>query len=100
MHWEESPSAVTVNLRLGDVIPLGDVGADEGVDAFTREITNAYPGKDYDDLMAGVDTVLGRGTTVTMTSSAPVGVSWMLPLAGTPSFTTKTQLAAPATLPA
>jgi dipeptidyl aminopeptidase/acylaminoacyl peptidase len=28
---------------------------------FTREITNAYPGKDFDDLMAGVDTLLGRG---------------------------------------
>ena len=28
---------------------------------FTNEIKNAYPGKDYDDLMAGVDTVVGRG---------------------------------------
>jgi dipeptidyl aminopeptidase/acylaminoacyl peptidase len=28
---------------------------------FTNEIRNAYPGKDYDDLMAGVDTVIGRG---------------------------------------
>lgn len=28
---------------------------------FTNEIKNAYPGKDYDDLMAGVDTVIGRG---------------------------------------
>jgi dipeptidyl aminopeptidase/acylaminoacyl peptidase len=28
---------------------------------FTNEIKNAYPGKDFDDLMAGVDTVLGRG---------------------------------------
>ncbi len=28
---------------------------------FTNEIKNAYPGKDYDDLMAGVDTVLNRG---------------------------------------
>ena len=28
---------------------------------FTNEIKNAYPDKDYDDLMAGVDTVLGRG---------------------------------------
>lgn len=29
--------------------------------AFGNAIKNAYPGKDYDDLMAGVDTVLGRG---------------------------------------
>jgi len=28
---------------------------------FTNEIKNAYPGKDFDDLMAGVDTVIGRG---------------------------------------
>lgn len=28
---------------------------------FTNEIRNAYPGKDFDDLMAGVDTVVGRG---------------------------------------
>ncbi len=28
---------------------------------FTNEIKNAYPGKDYDDLMTGVDSVLGRG---------------------------------------
>jgi dipeptidyl aminopeptidase/acylaminoacyl peptidase len=28
---------------------------------FTNEIKNAYPGKDFDDLMAGVDTVVGRG---------------------------------------
>jgi dipeptidyl aminopeptidase/acylaminoacyl peptidase len=28
---------------------------------FGNAIKNAYPGKDYDDLMAGVDTVLGRG---------------------------------------
>ncbi|MEP7347639.1 MAG: S9 family peptidase, partial [Gemmatimonadaceae bacterium] len=28
---------------------------------FTDEIKNAYPGKDFDDLMAGVDTVVGRG---------------------------------------
>jgi dipeptidyl aminopeptidase/acylaminoacyl peptidase len=28
---------------------------------FTDEIKNAYPGKDFDDLMAGVDTVIGRG---------------------------------------
>lgn len=29
--------------------------------AFGNAIKNAYPGKDYDDLMAGVDTVIGRG---------------------------------------
>src|SRR4030095_8319621 len=28
---------------------------------FTDQIKNAYPGKDFDDLMAGVDTVIGRG---------------------------------------
>ncbi len=28
---------------------------------FTNEIKNAYPGKDFDDLMAGVDAVIGRG---------------------------------------
>ncbi|MBV6520131.1 MAG: Dipeptidyl-peptidase 5 [Gemmatimonadaceae bacterium] len=28
---------------------------------FTDLIRNAYPGKDFDDLMAGVDTVVGRG---------------------------------------
>ncbi len=29
--------------------------------AFANEIDNAYPDKDYDDLMAGVDSLLGRG---------------------------------------
>jgi dipeptidyl aminopeptidase/acylaminoacyl peptidase len=29
--------------------------------AFANEINNAYPGKDYDDLMAGVDELVGRG---------------------------------------
>ncbi len=29
--------------------------------SFGNEIKNAYPGKDYDDLMAGVDEVLARG---------------------------------------
>ena len=29
--------------------------------AFGNEIKNAYPSKDYDDLMAGVDTVLAKG---------------------------------------
>jgi dipeptidyl aminopeptidase/acylaminoacyl peptidase len=30
--------------------------------AFGNAIKNAYPGKDFDDLMAGVDTVIGRGS--------------------------------------
>jgi dipeptidyl aminopeptidase/acylaminoacyl peptidase len=38
--------------------PRGSTGY--GV-TFTNEIKNAYPGKDYDDLMAGVDSVLARG---------------------------------------
>ncbi|MBC7672116.1 MAG: S9 family peptidase, partial [Polaromonas sp.] len=29
--------------------------------AFGNAIKNAYPGRDFDDLMAGVDTVIGRG---------------------------------------
>ena len=29
--------------------------------AFGNAINHAYPGVDYDDLMAGVDSVLGRG---------------------------------------
>lgn len=29
--------------------------------AFGNEIDNAYPSKDYDDLIAGVDTLIGRG---------------------------------------
>ena len=29
--------------------------------AFGNQIKNAYPGKDFDDLMASVDTVIGRG---------------------------------------
>jgi dipeptidyl aminopeptidase/acylaminoacyl peptidase len=29
--------------------------------AFANEINNAYPGKDYDDLMAGVDALIGKG---------------------------------------
>ncbi|MFL5580097.1 MAG: S9 family peptidase [Gemmatimonadaceae bacterium] len=29
--------------------------------SFGNAIKNAYPGKDFDDLMAGVDTVIGRG---------------------------------------
>ena len=38
--------------------PRGSTGYGE---KFTNEIKNAYPGKYGDDLMAGVDTVLGRG---------------------------------------
>ena len=38
--------------------PRGSTGYGE---KFTNEIKNAYPGKDFDDLMAGVDTVLARG---------------------------------------
>ena len=38
--------------------PRGSTGYGE---KFTNEIRNAYPGKDFDDLMAGVDTVVGRG---------------------------------------
>jgi dipeptidyl aminopeptidase/acylaminoacyl peptidase len=38
--------------------PRGSTGYGE---KFTNEIKNAYPGKDYDDLMAGVDTVINRG---------------------------------------
>jgi dipeptidyl aminopeptidase/acylaminoacyl peptidase len=29
--------------------------------AFANEINNAYPGKDYDDLIAGVDTIIEKG---------------------------------------
>ncbi|HEY6219579.1 MAG TPA: S9 family peptidase [Gemmatimonadaceae bacterium] len=38
--------------------PRGSTGYGE---KFTNEIKNAYPDKDFDDLMAGVDTVVGRG---------------------------------------
>jgi dipeptidyl aminopeptidase/acylaminoacyl peptidase len=38
--------------------PRGSTGYGE---KFTNEIKNAYPGKDFDDLMAGVDSVVGRG---------------------------------------
>jgi dipeptidyl aminopeptidase/acylaminoacyl peptidase len=38
--------------------PRGSTGYGE---KFTNQIKNAYPGKDYDDLMTGVDTLLGRG---------------------------------------
>ncbi len=38
--------------------PRGSTGYGQ---KFTNEIENAYPDKDFDDLMAGVDTVIGRG---------------------------------------
>jgi dipeptidyl aminopeptidase/acylaminoacyl peptidase len=38
--------------------PRGSTGYGE---QFARGIQNAYPGKDYDDLMAGVDAVIARG---------------------------------------
>jgi dipeptidyl aminopeptidase/acylaminoacyl peptidase len=38
--------------------PRGSTGYGE---KFTNQIKNAYPGKDYDDLMSGVDTVINRG---------------------------------------
>jgi dipeptidyl aminopeptidase/acylaminoacyl peptidase len=38
--------------------PRGSTGYGSG---FGNAIKNAYPGKDFDDLMAGVDTVIGRG---------------------------------------
>lgn len=40
------------------VNPRGSTGYGS---AFGNAIKNAYPGKDFDDLMAGVDTVVGRG---------------------------------------
>ena len=40
------------------VNPRGSTGYGS---SFGNAIKNAYPGKDFDDLMAGVDTVLGRG---------------------------------------
>ena len=38
--------------------PRGSTGYGE---KFTNQIKNAYPDKDFDDLMAGVDSVVGRG---------------------------------------
>ncbi|HEX5439082.1 MAG TPA: S9 family peptidase [Gemmatimonadaceae bacterium] len=40
------------------VNPRGSTGYGE---KFTNEIKDAYPGKDFNDLMAGVDAVVGRG---------------------------------------
>jgi len=52
--------------------------------AFVDEIDHAYPGKDYDDLMAGVDEVLSRGYVdeenmlVTGCSGGGVLSSWVI----------------------
>ncbi len=55
MMWQTFASAGYVVLYLN---PRGSTGYG---DAFVRTIEKSYPGPDYDDLMAGVDTVLGRG---------------------------------------
>lgn len=53
--WQEHAAQGYVVLYTN---PRGSTGYGS---AFGNAIKNAYPGKDYDDLMAGVDTVLGRG---------------------------------------
>ncbi|HEX5076344.1 MAG TPA: S9 family peptidase [Gemmatimonadaceae bacterium] len=55
MMWQVFASSGFVVLYLN---PRGSTGYG---DAFVRSIEKSYPGPDYDDLMAGVDTVLGRG---------------------------------------
>jgi dipeptidyl aminopeptidase/acylaminoacyl peptidase len=55
MMWQVFASAGYVVLYTN---PRGSTGYG---DAFVRSIEKAYPGVDYDDLMAGVDTVIGRG---------------------------------------
>ena len=55
MMWQAFASSGYVVLYLN---PRGSTGYG---DTFVRAIEKAYPGVDYDDLMAGVDTVLGRG---------------------------------------
>lgn len=55
MMWQAFASAGYVVLYLN---PRGSTGYG---DTFVRSIEKNYPGPDYDDLMAGVDTVLGRG---------------------------------------
>ena len=55
MMWQVFASAGYVVLYTN---PRGSTGYG---DAFVRAIEKAYPGVDYDDLMAGVDTVIGRG---------------------------------------
>ena len=53
--WQEHAAHDYVILYLN---PRGSTGYGS---AFGNAIKNAYPGRDFDDLMAGVDTVLGRG---------------------------------------
>ena len=53
--WQEHAAKGYVVLYTN---PRGSTGYGS---AFGNAIKNAYPGKDYDDLMAGVDTVIGRG---------------------------------------
>jgi dipeptidyl aminopeptidase/acylaminoacyl peptidase len=53
--WQEHAAKGYVVLYTN---PRGSTGY--GSD-FGNAIKNSYPGKDYDDLMAGVDTVIGRG---------------------------------------
>ena len=55
MMWQAFAANGYVVLYLN---PRGSTGYG---DAFVRTIEKSYPGPDYDDLMAGVDTVLGRG---------------------------------------
>lgn len=53
--WQEHAAQGYVVLYTN---PRGSTGYGS---AFGNAIKNAYPGKDHDDLMAGVDTVIGRG---------------------------------------
>ena len=53
--WQEHASNGYVVLYTN---PRGSTGYGS---AFGNAIKNAYPGKDYNDLMAGVDTLIGRG---------------------------------------
>lgn len=55
MMWQVFASNGFVVLYLN---PRGSTGYG---DTFVRSIEKSYPGLDYDDLMAGVDTVVGRG---------------------------------------
>ena len=55
MMWQTFAANGFVVLYLN---PRGSTGYG---DAFVRTIEKSYPGPDYDDLMAGVDTVVGRG---------------------------------------
>ena len=55
MMWQVFASNGYVVLYLN---PRGSTGYG---DTFVRAIEKAYPSVDYDDLMAGVDTVIGRG---------------------------------------